>query len=355
MKILVIQQKMIGDVLTSSIICENLKKYFPESTIDYVINSHTLPVVENNPNIDNFILFSPKYRQSKLAFLSFLIEIKHQKYDIVIDAYGKLESMLISLFSFSKTKISYKKWYSQFLYSKTIERGKTRKYGFAIDDRLELLKTILPIDAKLLVAPKIYLLEEEINRGKLFLEENKITIADKIVMISVLGSSKEKTLPFPIMAEIINNMADSNIDVILFNYMPSQLTEVEKIYDLCSEFARKKIRFDVYAKSLRDFIVLLSFCEALIGNEGGTVNMAKAIGIPTYSIFAPQISKDNWDLFSSENNISVHLKDFRPDLYSDNLAEKKIKKMSFSLYQKFKSAFIEESLNKFLIHLKLRS
>ncbi|MDO9039302.1 MAG: glycosyltransferase family 9 protein, partial [Lutibacter sp.] len=200
MKILVIQQKMIGDVLTSSIICENLKKYFPESTIDYVINSHTLPVVKNNPTIDNFILFRPEYRQSKRAFLAFLIEIKHQKYDIVIDAYGKLESILISFFSFSKTKISYKKWYTQFMYTKTIERGKTHKYGFAIDDRLELLKSILPIDAKLLVTPKIYLSDEEIAKGKLFLEENKITIAEKMVMIGILGSSENKTLPLPFMA-----------------------------------------------------------------------------------------------------------------------------------------------------------
>jgi heptosyltransferase-2 len=353
MKILVIQQKMIGDVLTSSIICENLKKYFPESTVDYVINSHTLPVVKNNPTIDNFIFFSPEYRKNKRSFLLFLLDIKHQKYDIVIDAYGKLESLLMSLFSFSKTKISYKKWYTQFLYSKTIERGKIRKYGFAIDDRLELLKSILPIDANPIVTPRIYLLEEEIKKGKFFLEENKITVAEKIVMISILGSSENKTLPLPFMAEVINNIAESKIDIILFNYMPSQLKEAEELLHLCSEFARKKIRFDIYAKSLRDFIVLLSFCEALIGNEGGTVNMAKAIGIPTYSIFAPQISKDNWDLFSSENNISVHLKDFRPDLFADNLAEKKIKKKSLLLYQKFEPDFIKKSLDKFLIHLKL--
>lgn len=346
---------MIGDVLTSSIICENLKKYFPESTVDYVINSHTLPVVKNNPTIDNFIFFSPGHRQSKRAFLAFLITIKHQKYDIVIDAYGKLESMLMSVFSFSKTKISYKKWYTQFLYTKTVERGKTRKYGFAIDDRLELLSTILPIDAKRIVTPKIYLLEEEIAKGKLFLSENKISVAEKIIMIGILGSGKNKTFPLPYMAEAINNIAESNIDIILFNYIPSQLKEAEELFNLCSEFARKKIRFDLYAKSLRDFIVLLSFCEALIGNEGGAVNMAKAIGIPTYSIFAPQISKDNWDLFSSENNISVHLKDFRPDLFVDNLAEKKMKKKSLLLYQKFKPEFIEESLNKFLMHLKLRS
>lgn len=348
MKILVIQQKMIGDVLTSSIICENLKKYYPESTIDYVINPHTFPVVENNPNIDNIIFFTPEYRNSKRALLSFLIGIKHQKYDIVIDAYSKLESILITLFSFSETKISYKKWYTQFLYNKTIERGKTRKYGFAIDDRLELLKTILPLDVKLQSTPKIYLLKDELKQGKLFLSKNNINAFDKIIMIGILGSSKNKTFPLAYMAEIINDIAASGIDVILFNYIPTQLKEAKELYDLCSEFTRKKIRFDVYAKSLRDFIVLLSYCKGFIGNEGGAVNMAKAIGIPTYSIFAPQISKDNWDLFSSENNISVHLKDFRPDLFVDNLVEKE----SLFLYKKFEPKFIKNSLNNFLKSFK---
>ena len=40
---------MIGDVLTSSILFEVLEK-FPNSL--FLINSHTIPVVKNNPFID---------------------------------------------------------------------------------------------------------------------------------------------------------------------------------------------------------------------------------------------------------------------------------------------------------------
>ena len=52
MKILVIQQKMIGDVLSSSIICENIKQWNSNIKIDFIANRHTLPVIENNPYID---------------------------------------------------------------------------------------------------------------------------------------------------------------------------------------------------------------------------------------------------------------------------------------------------------------
>ncbi len=56
MKILVIQQKVIGDVLISSIICNNLKTEYPDAQIDYIIYDYTFGVVENNPNINNFIM-----------------------------------------------------------------------------------------------------------------------------------------------------------------------------------------------------------------------------------------------------------------------------------------------------------
>ncbi len=68
MKILVIQQKMIGDVLASSILCNNLKAIYPEAQVDYLIYPFTKPVVENNPNIDNLILFKDEFRKSKKGF-----------------------------------------------------------------------------------------------------------------------------------------------------------------------------------------------------------------------------------------------------------------------------------------------
>ena len=92
MKILVIQQKMIGDVLTSSILFEALRKRYPEAQLDYLINSHTFPVVQNNPNIDNFVLFTKEIENSKTKLLKFSKSIRHMQYDIVIDAYSKLSS-----------------------------------------------------------------------------------------------------------------------------------------------------------------------------------------------------------------------------------------------------------------------
>ena len=64
MKILVIQQKMIGDVLTSSILFEVLRAEYPNAELHYLIYPHTLPVVENNPFIDKIIIFKEEFKKS---------------------------------------------------------------------------------------------------------------------------------------------------------------------------------------------------------------------------------------------------------------------------------------------------
>ena len=52
MKCLVIQQKMIGDVLTSTLLCEVLREKYPDAEIHYLVNSNTLPVLAHHTSFD---------------------------------------------------------------------------------------------------------------------------------------------------------------------------------------------------------------------------------------------------------------------------------------------------------------
>lgn len=70
-KILVIQQKMIGDVLVSSIICQNLALEFPNTHIDYLVYDTTLPVLLHNHSAYNILLFTEKQRSSTIELLKF--------------------------------------------------------------------------------------------------------------------------------------------------------------------------------------------------------------------------------------------------------------------------------------------
>jgi len=349
MKILVIQQKMIGDVLTSSILFSVLRKNYPDAELHYLINSHTFPVVEHHPDIDKFIFVTPEIEKSSIRFYSFLKTVRKEKYDVVVDVYGKWSSNYISLFSRAKIRIGYYKWYTKYFYTHPVERLKISKnnQGLAIENRLQLLEPICKTITE--EKPKIYLTPKEIETAKLFLESFKIEVTKPIFMISVLGSGDSKTYPFNYMAQVIDVIVETKDAEILFNYIPKQKEDAKAIYNLCKPKTRQHTHLDVFGKSLREFIAITHHCDAIIGNEGGAINMAKAIDIPTFAIFSPWIDKDTWNIFEDKNrNDSVHLKEFKPEFF-ENISTKEIKKQVDYYYSQFKP---ELFLNKLKVYLK---
>ncbi|GGD11030.1 heptosyltransferase [Hyunsoonleella pacifica] len=342
---------MIGDVLTSTILFPILRESFPNAELHYLINSHTMPVVAQHPDIDEFKLFTPEVEKSRKAFFSFLKLIQKEKYDVVIDVYGKWSSNFITLFSKANTKIGYYKWYTHFFYTNPVKRLKKSKnsQGLAIENRLQLLEPICKNSFK--VKPKIYLSSQEIEDAKTFLIDSKIDMSQTLFMVSVLGSDASKTYPLSYMANIIDAIVVHTNGNILFNYIPKQKEDAKTVFDLCKPKTQAKIYFNVFGKSLREFIAISYNCSAIIGNEGGAINMAKAIDIPTFAIFSPWIDKNTWNIFEDENqSISVHLKDYKPKLF-DGKTNKQIKKLVANYYSEFEPKLFTTKLKCFLNNL----
>ena len=319
MKIAVIQPKMIGDVLITSVIFEELKQKFPSAELHFIVNKNTIPVLENNPFIDKIIILDPSTEKGLSGFIKQMCRIRSEKYNIIIDSYSKLKPALFCKFSGAKKTISFNKSYSRFFYSDTIVRTKNSisTATKAVEHRLQLLKP-LGIDFQV-IKPKLYLKNSEIEDAIYILTLNNVDFKKPIIMISAIGSSEAKTYPLQYMAQVIDEIADNKSVQLLFNYIPNQKKIALELYNLCKQETQEKIFFDVYAKSLREFMGLTSQCVALIGNEGGAINMAKALNIPTFTIFSPFILKNDWNMFENETtNISVHISDYYPNLLLKN-------------------------------------
>ncbi|MFL1013385.1 glycosyltransferase family 9 protein [Flavisericum labens] len=338
---------MIGDVLTSSVLFEALRHKFPNAQLHYLINEHTYPVVQNNPFIDHFVFFTKEAETSKKQLFKLATKVKSSNYEIVIDVYSKLSSNLITFLSGAKTKISYYKKYTTFFYNYNVKRKKASD-SLAIENRLQLLKP-LGIEASCL-KPKIYLTDIEIKQSQQFLLNFGINLSKPIYMVGVLGSGKNKTYPPKYMANVIDTIYVQTDGQILFNYIPNQKQEAEEILNLCKEKTKSAIYFNVFGNNLRQFLAITQHCKALIGNEGGAINMAKALNVPTFAIFSPWIDKETWGLFENDNNISVHLKDFKPDIYDK--PERAFKKESNNIYQLFTPHLFEKKLIDFLKRLR---
>lgn len=349
MKILVIQQKMIGDVLVSSIICNNLRTAYPEAQIDYLVYESTAAVLDGNTAIDHLILFKEIHRKNNKAFLKLAFKIRAEKYDLVIDAYSKLESWVFVLLSGAKRRISYKKTGRSFLYTDNVPFANFPKtnMGLAIERRLSLLKP-LNLTIEIDPLPKLFVTEKENQQALALFEKHQLQTNRKTVMISLLGSENLKTYPLEYMATLVDAIADYQDVNILFNYFPKQIEDARKVFNYCSKSTKQKIYFELLGTDLRSFIGIMNHCDLIVGNDGGAINMAKSLNKPSFIIFSPWIEKKIWATFEDGvRHISVHLKEFRPELF-EGFSEKELKGVTPELYKEFKPSLFTESMAAFL-------
>ncbi|WP_438968782.1 glycosyltransferase family 9 protein [Nonlabens sp.] len=350
MRILLIQYQMLGDVLTSTIIADQLKITYPNAHLDYLIVAHAQALVENHPAIDGLIKVSKSDFEKINFIISLSRKLKQNKYNLLIDAYGKNNSALLSFLSGVKRRIGYKKWFSDIAYTNAIKNKPDTniyKTGAALGSRM-LLTVPVTNDVQWHLTPKIYLTENEHKEGKDWLLNSGIDPKKPLTMISVLGSSEIKTLPYTAMAKVLDEFVSQTKSQLLFNYIPNQKKAAVAIFNSCSPATQELIFIDAFAPSIRGFLKVLYHCDSIIGNEGGAINMGKALDVPSFTIFSPWINKSSWNVGEDgKKHISVHLKDYKPELYKYT-ALKKMKSKSIELYQQFDAELVFEDLKKFI-------
>lgn len=347
-KILIIQNKRIGDVLISSVIANNYKKKYPDSIVHLMAYEFTHGVILNNPNIDKIISLN-EIELKKLKNLYKLIrEVRNEKYDIIFDPYSKLQSRLICKFGGAKITVGHKSRkklgnLGYYTHPVAILEQKTHICGKAIEDRIHLMQqvdTFTDIDYE----PKIFLTEAEKNKTLPEKYNSK-----KIVMLGILGSTPQKSMPYEYVAEISDFITSQFDCLVLFNYAPNQQSEADKIYNLCQN--KEAIIQDIYADSIRDFAVLMNQCDVLVSNEGGAVHIAKALDKPTFTIFSPYVNKEHWASFEDgKKHFSIHLREKKPELFDEFSFEKRkeIEKNPTILYKELTPEIILPELRMFL-------
>ncbi len=352
MKVLVIQQKFIGDVLVSSLFAENLKRAYPAVEIHYIVYRFTMPILENNPFIDRVIPFEEEYRKDKQALFRFLKECKQEHYDVVIDSYAKLESKLISYFTKAKTKISKKGFLQNVLYSHTITLPAIKKIteANAINDKLaHIIPLIQQKDFQYSTSPKVYLTEEEKSNGSHLLEAAGLskTQYENSYIIGILGSAPEKTWPVDRMISVMKYILEKDPKVSLIcNYSPKQQNEIIAFTKAFS--TNDRVFLPLIGSSLRDLLSITYHVKGVIANEGGLIHFAKGLGIPTFSIYSPYHQRSDWDTMQEAGiHEAVHLRDFYPELFEKGIS-KKMRKNPYSLYQKLSTDLVIEKVKVFL-------
>jgi heptosyltransferase-2 len=132
----------------------------------------------------------------------------------------------------------------------------------------------------------------------------------KAIMVSALGSSKNKTYPFKYMAQLMDTAFRTTNYPFILNYRPDQEGLINILINQLKPNTQKAVMKSLTPNSLRDYMATAYQCIAAVGNEGGAINIAKALNKPTFAIFSPLIDPSGWHTEIPNKCMAVSLNTF---------------------------------------------
>jgi len=284
-KILIVKLSALGDVVQTLPSLSLLKKVFPKSKIDWVVDKRNAEILEKHPYINKILVFSNNTFFSLKNFKKFLKDLRSEEYDAVIDYQGLLKSGIIIGLSKAKYKIGFA----------------NHREGSPIFYNLKLP----PYDKNLHAVKRYILLTKKV--------------------IEILGKAKElnyfEEIPEPIFSSEILNKNLKFIQRPYIVFVPSARWETkwwpfsnwERLIELCKDLAKK---FDIFITgslletelkiwaedmekkypyiyslvgklSLKELVTLIKDSNALVSVDTGPMHIASALKKPVIALFGP--------------------------------------------------------------------
>ncbi|MBU0571241.1 MAG: glycosyltransferase family 9 protein [Candidatus Omnitrophica bacterium] len=283
----------IGDVLFTTPLVANLKKEPGAATVDYLCNARTSSVIENDPDIDGVFVYEKNdylklWRMSKRDFFKSLcglfFKIRRKRYDAVFDFTLSREFGFFFMLAGIPKRIGldYKNR-GIFLTHKRKLSGFEDKH--VVEYYLDLLKY-----ARVRVSIKETRLVPDKNTcgwAKGYLDAKGIR-KEKFIVIAPGGGASwgkhasRKRWDARGFAQVSDILSAASGKIALLGDASER--------PLCEEVASCMRTAPVFIENglnLKEYMALISMCDLVVCNDGGPLHIARALGVPTVSIFGP--------------------------------------------------------------------
>src|SRR6185503_13234917 len=142
-KILLIRLRLIGDVVFTTPLLRALKRAFPRAHLTYLVEPQALPVVRENPHLDEVIVAPRRSGLGRIADdLRLAGRLRRERYDIVIDLHGGPRSAWLAWLSRAPVRIGYEIPGRTWMYTRAVPRPRTLRRRHSVVNQWDLLEAI---------------------------------------------------------------------------------------------------------------------------------------------------------------------------------------------------------------------
>ena len=276
MKIAIIKLSSLGDIVHSMVVLQFIKKHYPASEIDWVVEKRFKGILENNPHINQIhtvnLNAAKKQRSLKLLFKELIQVRKYGEYDLIIDIQGLVKSAIVTKLMKGIKKVGF---------DKNSVRERLASYIYNQKVAIDYDKNTVERYVKLISeALRIKITRDDIIDKKLYLfSKSNIFIPQTPYIVFVIGSTwKSRNYPKEKYVQVANAIKKDCL-VVWGNDQ-----EKERAEWMSSESNYIQVMPKL---NLDDLKHVINHASLLVGNDTGPSHMAWALNRPSITLFGP--------------------------------------------------------------------
>jgi ADP-heptose:LPS heptosyltransferase len=275
-KILVIQVGGIGDVVLTTPVFSILKKAFPKAKIDFLTAGYLKDLFTGLPELEQVLVY-PKPIKSIGAIISFFLNIRKKRYDIVIDYQCTPGTAQITWFTAATFRLGWKMKRRQWAYNLWSTANTKPKY-VATQKCLALQELgINEVNTNLTV----YIAKDFPKIIKQYFKDEQIDTNKLIINMTPVGQVQTREWELEKYISLANLLIEKYSATIIFSGSSKDTIKLNAL----SARSPHKIRV-LPVWPLEKFTAYLSQVDLHFSYDNGPKHLAIAVGTPTLSLFA---------------------------------------------------------------------
>ena len=284
-KILVLRNGLIGDTVFITATLTRLNYTFPDALIDVIVGKNCVSLLKYFPGLRRIIPFNYNFHFfSIIKQIFFFAALIIERYDLLVILETNPHYTLMGKLVFAKKVAAFSSSF-KFLTDYNVQWPSKR----AIFAETEIVASWTEISNQ--DKPVLYNSEDEIHEVRQLLENNGITINDKIITIYPFSSKQNSEFRWDLngYAQVADFLISKHGYKVIFNGIERDRLDFEKIASFMS--AKPVILAGV--TTIRNMVALISLSSVVIGVDSGAVHVASAVGVPVVCLMGYSDPQDS--------------------------------------------------------------
>lgn len=270
-KILIIQTAFIGDVILATVLIEKLHQYFPEAQIDFLLRKGNENLLQNHPKLNKVLIWNKKHQKYK-SLRQTIVQIRKEKYDLVVNTQRFTSTGLITAYSGAKQKIGFDKNPLSFMFSQKIKH-KIKEGEHEVNRNLSLISSFT--DDKL-IRPKLYPSDTDFEQVSQYKKQDYICIAPTSVWFT-------KQFPAQQWIKLINQLQEFRI------YLLGSPSDKNACQEIMNQSTHQNINNLAGELSLLASAALMQDAQMNYVNDSAPLHLCSSMNAPVTAIFCSTI------------------------------------------------------------------